>query len=99
MLFIAVSSFVVVLIQKIADREVSRQELIQKDVEYICRQLEQLNVIEHLPDTDDPPTQLRNRATDVLSASLHYLAVHIRRESGRFGVVGKLSNIPGFDFP
>src|SRR5271154_2544257 len=89
MLFIAVSSFVAVLIQKIADREVSRKQLIQKNVEYICQHLGQLSVIEHLPDTDDQPKQLTNRATDVLSAALNYLAVHIRHEPGRFGVFGK----------
>src|SRR5271154_3179572 len=99
MLFITVCSFVAVLIQKIADREISRKELIQKNVEYICRQLGELNVIEHLPDTDDQPKHLINRETDVLSASLQYLAVHIRRESGRFGLVGKLLSILGFDFP
>ena len=90
MLFLAVSSFVTLLIPKIADREVSRKDLIHKNVEYICRQLGQLNVIDHLPDTDDQPKQLTNRATDVLSASLKYLTIHIRRDSGRFGVIGML---------
>jgi hypothetical protein len=91
MLLVTVSSLVVLLISKIADQEVSRKELIQKNMEYICRQLGQLNVVEDLPDTnDDQPKQLTNRATDVLSASLNYLAVHIRRDSGRFGVVGTL---------
>ena len=91
MLFITVSSFEVTLLTpKIGDREVNRKELIQKNVDYICRQLGQLNVIEGLPDTNDnQPKQLSNRATDVLSASLNYLAVHIRRDSGRFGLVGK----------
>ena len=91
MLLVTVSSLVVLLISKIADQEVSRKELIQKSMEYICRQLGQLNVVEDLPDTnDDQPKQLTNRATDVLSASLNYLAVYIRRDSGRFGVVGTL---------
>ena len=61
-------------------------------MEYICRQLEQLDIIEHLPDADVAPDHLINRATDVLSATLTYLAVHIHHQPGRFGVIGILLN-------
>jgi len=65
--------------------------MIQKKVEYICRQLEELIVIEHLSDANVPTDDLINRATNVLSAVLMYLAIHIRHESGRFGRVDKPS--------
>jgi hypothetical protein len=67
-------------------------------VEYICRQLEQLDIIKHIPDADVPPDYLINRATDVLSATLTYLAVHIHHQPGRFGVIGRLPNSRLTDF-
>jgi hypothetical protein len=67
---------------------VGRREKVEKTVDYICRQLDQLSVLESLPDGHVQPEQLMNRATDILSAVLTYLAVHIRHEPGRFGVVG-----------
>ena len=67
-------------------------------MEYICRQLEQLDIIKHIPDADVPPDYLINRATDVLSATLTYLAVHIHHQPGRFGVFGRLPNSRLTDF-
>jgi len=74
----------------IADREVDRQAQVLKKMDYICRQLGQLNITRDLPETDVLPEQLINRATDVLSATMTYLAVHIQREPGCFGVLGNL---------
>jgi len=67
---------------------VGRREKVEKTVDYICRQLAQLSVLESLPDGHVQPEQLMNRATDILSAVLTYLAIHIRHEPGPFGVVG-----------
>ena len=72
--------------------------MVEKTVDYICRQLEQLGIIEQLPDADVPPEYLINRATDVLSATLTYLAVHIQHQPGRFGVFGILPNSRLTDF-
>lgn len=69
--------------------------MVQNKVEYICHHLRQLNVIEHFPDADVPSEQVVNRATDVLSSALTYLAVHIRYEGGQFGLVGRLPSVPG----
>jgi hypothetical protein len=66
----------------------SRRTVVQKTVEYICQQVGQLKIVENLPEANIRPDQLINRATDVLSASLNYLAVYIRREPGLFGVLG-----------
>jgi len=65
--------------------------VVQKKVDYICRQLEQLNAIKDLPEADAQPEQVTNRATDVLTAIMTYLAIHIRHE--RFGVLGSLHSV------
>ena len=70
----------------------ARKKTVQNKVEYICRQLTQLKIVEDLPDADVPTETLVNRATDVLSASIIYLAVHIQHEPGQFGVIGRISN-------
>ena len=63
--------------------------MVEKTVEYICRQLSYLKVIERLPDSKiESVEDLINRATDVLSAALSYLAFHINREPGMLGVLG-----------
>lgn len=75
----------------IADREISRRHEIEKNLEYISRQLGQLRVIKELPDIDIPSGPVVNRAIDVLSSSLNYVAVHIRYESNLLGIMGSQS--------
>jgi hypothetical protein len=62
--------------------------------EYISRQLAQLEIVKNLPDADVSSDHLVNRAMDVLSASLMYMAIQIRHEAGYFGVAGKLPHPP-----
>jgi hypothetical protein len=57
-------------------------------LDYISRQLGQLDIVKRLPNAGVPSDQLVNRAMDVLSTSLKYLAVHIHRESAHLGVIG-----------
>jgi hypothetical protein len=66
-----------------------RREEVGKNIDYISRQLARLEVIERLPDAGVKTDQLVNRALDVLSASLNYLSLHIRHESGRLGILGR----------
>jgi len=66
--------------------------MVQSKVEYICRKLTELKIIEDLPNANIPTEHLTNRATDVLSSALTYLALHIRHEPGSSGVVGIYSN-------
>jgi hypothetical protein len=74
---------------KIADREISRRDEVEKKLEYISQQLGQVEIIKQLPDIQNVQTDaLVNRAMDVVSAALLFLAVHIRHESGRFGIIG-----------
>jgi len=57
-------------------------------LDYISRQLIQLEIIKQLPDAGGPPDQVINRATDVLSAAFCYLDDRICREASRLGVLG-----------
>jgi hypothetical protein len=59
-----------------------------KTLNYIQWQLGHLNVINDLPDTDVQRATLINRATDVKSAMLTYIAVHICHEGNRLGLAG-----------
>ena len=57
-------------------------------MDYISRQLGLLEIIDRLPDAGVRRDALVNRTADVFSAALMYLAVHIRHESNRLGVLG-----------
>jgi hypothetical protein len=68
--------------------------VINKKLDYISRKLGQLEIIKQLPDQGIEYDQLVNRAIDVISASFNYLAVHIRHEARRLGVIGKHLDMP-----
>jgi len=74
--------------EKIADGEIARRRDVEKALEFIHRQLQQLEVINELPDTDVRPIALINRAVDVESAVMTFIAVHIRHEGNRLGLIG-----------
>jgi hypothetical protein len=76
------------LIEQVANSEIARKSEIEKKLDFIARRLEQLKVITQLPDTIVPTDDLINRATDVRSACLKYIAVQIRHESQYFGLAG-----------
>jgi hypothetical protein len=73
---------------KLLDREIEKKNQIDSVLDYIHRQLSQLKVVNDLPDSCVPPTALINRAVDVKSCALEYVAVHIRHESGLLGTLG-----------
>jgi hypothetical protein len=73
---------------KIADREIARATEIEYQLDYISRQLGQLEVTEELPNAGVPSYHLINCAMEVHSAVMIYLAVLIRYESKIGGVVG-----------
>lgn len=74
--------------EQFADREVQRRAETEKKIDYISRQLGRLEIITQLPDADFRTDELVNRAVDVLSASLNYIAVNVRYESSRLGTFG-----------
>lgn len=61
-------------------------------LDYISRQIVQLDITRQLPDIRTSIAPLMNRATDVLSAAFCYLDVRICREAHRFGIFGKISS-------
>jgi hypothetical protein len=73
---------------KVADGEVSRRDEVTQMLDYIHRQLGQLKILNDLPRIDISCIALENRALDVESAVLTYLAVHICREGNRLGIIG-----------
>jgi hypothetical protein len=74
--------------EQAANREIARKAEIEEKLDYIARRLNQLKVISQLPETIMPADDLVNRAMDVRTASLNYIAVHIRHESQYFGIAG-----------
>src|SRR5438046_8164168 len=76
------------LTEQTAEREIARRVEIDKRLDYISRQLDQLKVIKQLPESIIRPDELVNRAMDVQSASLNYVTVHIQHESQYLGVAG-----------
>jgi hypothetical protein len=73
---------------KIADHEIARATEIESELDYISRQLGQLEVTEELPNAGVPSHHLINSAMEVHSAVMIYLAVLIRYESKAGGIVG-----------
>jgi hypothetical protein len=61
---------------------------VEEKFEYISRQLGQLVIINRLPETKVQSDQVVNRAMDVLSAALTYIAVHVKHESNLLGILG-----------
>lgn len=69
-------------------------------LDYICQLLEQMAVLEVLPNDLEQREFVINRALDVRSAAMLYLATHIRDEATAFGIPGTpqskaVSNIAG----
>ena len=57
-------------------------------LDYMCQQLEQLDIVQSLPDDLVQATLVINRAMDVRSTFMHYLALHIRHDASPLGTVG-----------
>ena len=57
-------------------------------MDYLCQQLEQLDVASDLPDTFDRREVVINRAMDVRSACMLYLATQISHDATSFGTIG-----------
>jgi hypothetical protein len=72
---------------KIAEQESTRKETLRRELEHMWQILGQLEVIKSLPD-DVEHTSLTNRAIDVRSAMMLYLAVEIEHSDNPLGIVG-----------
>jgi hypothetical protein len=76
------------LIDKMTESEIAHESRIPDVLETISQLMEQLAVLDVLPDDLDQSDFVCNRALDVRSASLVYLAVCIRHHSIRGGIPG-----------
>jgi hypothetical protein len=56
----------------------------------MCNQIAQLDVVEEIPDDIKNRELIVNRALDVRSACMEYLATHLNHEANRLGLIGKL---------
>jgi hypothetical protein len=81
--------FLAFLIQEIADDEFALKAEIEKALDYIYYQLGQLYVIHDLPVSSVPSEALINRALNVKSAVLTYIATHLSHDCNRLGIGGK----------
>ena len=73
---------------QIADKEIARKKELNKTLDFMCQQLEQLKVIDSVPKDLEQRDILINRALDVRSACMQYLAVNIRHDATLFGTSG-----------
>jgi hypothetical protein len=58
----------------------------------MCQQLEQLDILDSLPDDFAQRESLVNRAMDIRSAFMLYLAAHIQHAVSPFGRIGTLNS-------
>ena len=78
---------------QIADKEIARKNELNKTLDFMCQQLEQLEVIDSVPKDLEQRDILINRALDVRSACMQYLAANIRHDATRFGSPGTFSAV------
>jgi hypothetical protein len=71
-----------------ADQELSRKEELDHALDYFAQQLEELEVVSVLPEDIEQRDYVLNRALDVRSASMMYLAVLFHHGSTVFGTPG-----------
>jgi hypothetical protein len=74
------------------DRELDRKEEIERELDYISRQLGQLDTVNNLPKLDIPSQNLINCAIDVRTTVMTYLSVQIRHELKHGGILGTVVN-------
>ena len=76
---------------QIADKEIGRKEELERMLEYLCQQFAHLELVNVLPDNLEQRDLVVNRALDVRSASMMYLAVMIRHDATPLGTPGTKS--------
>jgi hypothetical protein len=76
------------LMTQIADKEIGRKEELERTLEYISQQFAQLETVNFLPDDLEQREFVINRAMDVRSASMIYLALSIHHDETSLGTAG-----------
>ena len=67
------------------EKEVTRKAEYERTLDYMCQQLEQLEILDNLPSDLEQREAVVNRAMDIRSAFMLYLATHIYHESFPLG--------------
>ena len=70
------------------DKELTRKDELSESLEYICHQVGQLAVVDVIPPNLEQVVVVVNRAIDVRSAAMRYLAYQIQRDRNRLGIAG-----------
>jgi hypothetical protein len=73
---------------QIADKEVGRKEEVERTLNFMYQQLEQLEILNILPEELEQRVSVINRAIDVRSAAMIYLAVNIHHQTTALGDMG-----------
>jgi hypothetical protein len=73
---------------QIADKEIGRKEELLRNLDYLSQQFAHLELVNVLPDELEQREFVVNRALDVRSASMMYLAVGIRHDATPLGTPG-----------
>lgn len=63
------------------EKEIARRKEFERALDYISQQLELLKTVNELSDAEKMSAPVVNRATDVFSAVLRYIAVNVRHKS------------------
>jgi hypothetical protein len=70
------------------DKELTRKEELTKSLDYICHQVGQLEVVDAIPPDLEQLDIVINRAIDVRSAAMRYLASQIQHDATKLGTTG-----------
>ena len=80
-----------IFLTQIAENEVRRKTEVEKTLDYMYRQFEQLEILRDLPKDLERCEFIFRRAMDIRSSFMNYLAINIRHKATTLGVVGKIS--------
>ena len=86
-------SYLIFLTIQIADKEIGRKEELERTLEYLSQQFAHLELVNVLPDDLEQRDFVVNRALDVRSASMMYLAVTIRHDATPLGTPGTTPSV------
>jgi hypothetical protein len=71
----------------------ARTDELERTLDYMYQQLEQLDIVRILPGDLEEYRVVINRAMDIRSACMVYVACHILHEQTNFGLVGILPSL------
>ena len=77
-----------ILMRKIAEKEIDSKTEVSDTLDYIYRQLGRLRMLNQLPKNEISSDALENRRRDVKSAVMRYIAVNLSHQCNRLGLGG-----------